>query len=399
MFSGSIKAGLIAVLGMMAPLQCSQAREGTAATMGAASSRLINNLAELQAALKGASGGETFTLSPGSYGSVSLANLEFSKPVTLVSAKPNAARFEQLSLNNVTNLRLKSIELGRPLKPGEPYFTRLVMLRDCANVVFDRVSLHGSLDKDPRNDGYGFSIFDSRDIDIRDSTIEQVSRGVLASGLSDLTISGNKLSGIQTDGIQVSAVNGLVIEGNRIADFQPAPGDHPDAIQLFTNGTKTPSTGIRITNNVILQTGDGVIQGIFMSDETGKLPYRDALIANNLVYINHWHGISVLGAGDVQVRDNTVLSMPGDDVLARIFLRNVEHARVENNVADEFVFLDKGKAEASHNIFLKDRPDKARLIPNARAGPKIKVEDLVVRGYGHQPSAAAAWRRPAGPSG
>ena len=56
----------------------------------------------------------------------------------------------------------------------------------------------------------------------------------------------------------------------------------------------------------------GGIQGIFISNASGLLPYERVVISNNLVYGNDMaNGITVLSGRGVVIQNNTVLSPSG----------------------------------------------------------------------------------------
>src|SRR5690606_37311848 len=95
---------------------------------------------------------------------------------------------------------------------------------------------------------------------------------------------------------------------------------------------------IVIRNNVI-ETGSGSgMQGVFLRDETGVLPYQRVTIDNNIVIgKNMSNGIMVSHGNDVRITNNTVISPTDDSYPVRIRLGGdgpVTNVTSYGNVAD-----------------------------------------------------------------
>ncbi len=115
-------------------------------------------------------------------------------------------------------------------------------------------------------------------------------------------------------------------------------GDHPDAIQFLTTGTTAASHDINITGNLITRgTGDAV-QGIFMRDEVGTLPYANVNIDNNMLVGTGYNGITVLGGKTVAVTNNTLDSLPGDTNVTWVMVQNADNVTASGNTAKSFIF-------------------------------------------------------------
>ena len=89
-------------------------------------------------------------------------------------------------------------------------------------------------------------------------------------------------------------------------------------IQVFTNGTDTPSTDLVIRGN-ILNSGDSkaASQSIFMRNEVvdsqgaGRgMYYSNILIEDNVIYNAHANAIWVGYADGLSIRNNTILHNP-----------------------------------------------------------------------------------------
>ncbi|WP_208734635.1 right-handed parallel beta-helix repeat-containing protein, partial [Corallococcus praedator] len=115
-------------------------------------------------------------------------------------------------------------------------------------------------------------------------------------------------------------MDGVVIEGNRLHDFRASPtsADHPDMIQFWTNGTRTPTRDVIIRDNV-LDIGNGTAtQSIFMRNdqvdrgEAGReMFYRNVTIEDNVIVNGAANGLVVGETDGLVVRNNTVLRGEG----------------------------------------------------------------------------------------
>lgn len=347
----------------------------------------VSNASELITTVKQAQAGDTILLEAGNYGSVRLGRLNFASDVTLKSADTaNPAHIEQLVLDKVSNLKFENVELGRALADGENHSTSFVSVFNSSGISFDGVHVHGSLDDNAQNDGYGMDVRNSSAIDIRNSEFEQLGRGIKFLSTTDINIVNNHVHDIRTDGMNFFQVNGVNIDRNYLHDFYPAALDHADAIQFMSKGATRSSTDIRLTNNVILQ-GDGVgTQGIFIKDENaGALPYERVHIANNLVYTSMYNGITVAHGRDVEIIGNTSLSATRDGIKTRIWIHHVDGARVEGNVTDAFLNIESNEVIAVDNVLLDGKPSASMPLPDADAGAAAAIDELVTPGVGYQP--------------
>ena len=338
-------------------------------------------------AIARADSGDRILLAAGNYGSVDIRGKQWGADVTLVSATPsNPARLDSLLLNNVAHLVVKSVQIGRPLKQGEPDYAVFCTVREGLAITFDDVFFRGSMDNNPGNDGNGVNIVDSRVISINASRFEQLGRGMQASASTEIYITNNVFRDMRSDGMNFANVQSVTIDGNKFSDFAPQDGDHPDAIQFWTAGTKQASSNIVIRNNQILQGRGAGTQGIFLSDEVGTLPYQNVRIENNLLYVyDGYNGIMISNGRQIEIVGNSVLSEPTDDQKYWIRLLDVEGATVRGNIADSFVDQNNRSINMEDNVFLDKKASLAARIKDLRAQANATAGGLTVAGYGYQP--------------
>ncbi|MEM1343557.1 MAG: right-handed parallel beta-helix repeat-containing protein [Pseudomonadota bacterium] len=308
--------------------------------------------------LSSVKGGETVLLAPGHYGSPMIHAPKhpwsrFAAEVTLRSEDPqNPAVFGGLRLNKVENLTFEDVTFDYEASPGAAHWVRLIELKAGANIAFVGVTFDGDLAEglgeglDGYGTGYAIVANGLAGLRIEGSEFFDFHRAAVIGGSQDVVVRGNKLHSMRSDGINLGQVQRALVEGNHIHDFRTAPGssDHPDMIQVWTNGSSKPSEDITIRSNILDVGGGAETQSIFMRNDMvdrGKagreLFYRRITIENNLIRNGHLHGITLgEGIGTV-VRNNTILynaaSAQGSHAVPRIAVsRASENVTIENNV-------------------------------------------------------------------
>lgn len=356
----------------------------------AAAAPPVSTMAALDAAIAAARGGETILVAPGDYGEVRVFDRAYAAPVTIRSADPRRpARMRRFRVIGSRNVRVQDVDIGSALAPDEKEWTRVAEVFRSRDVVLERVRMHGSLDGNPQNDGWGLFMRDSRDIQVLDSEFTELALGILAESIDGLVVRGNHFHHLQRDGADFAGVVGVRIEGNRFHDFYPKDGAHPDAIQFWTAKQTRSSTDIVIRDNVILQGAGGGLQGIFLGNEI-RLPYANVAIENNLLYSAvQYHGISVYHGDGVRIVGNTVVSPPEDAARYWIRLDHVTNGVVAGNVADDLT-LEQSRAETSDNLIFAKGANGRRLLKGLAAGAAATPAGLIVPDRGYQPPRGTA---------
>lgn len=336
-----------------------------AATPAPAGAVVVTNAIELQNALKNPKAGATILLAPGKYGTLSLYSRIFTGGVTLASqSASNQAQFDDVKLNNVSNLQLRQLKIGRALRAGEPNYTKLVEVINSRTIVLDTSTVAGSTDGNPANDATGMLVSNSDDVVIRYSKFNETFVGINVSNSRNVKVLGNQLRTMKTDGIVVGTTDNVQVEDNLITDIRWTDPDHPDGIQMFSKGR--PMSDILIRGNVVLQGAGRGSQGIFLNTSVGA-EFQRVTIDNNLVYGNAWYnGIYVKNAIGLTLTNNNALSPTNDTKSFWIRLEAIRGATVANNVADRFVLDTDGVKSTSvrltGNLFLNEKPSFASRI-------------------------------------
>lgn len=169
------------------------------------------------------------------------------------------------------------------------------------------------------------------------------------------TVEGNRIDNFGNDAIDIVASN-LVIRGNTITNGRNTKSEalHADGIQGWTIKNMT-NRNVVIDGNMIIKTGDSKVsylQGITIFD--GR--WDGLVISNNVVVTNHWHGISVYGATNVKIVNNTVLAFDRANFPTWITLRKgkdgtaPQNVVIRNNVTTELGYEAGPTIVVDHNI-------------------------------------------------
>lgn len=280
----------------------------------------VTSSAELSAALKSATGGETIVLSGQAKFSLSLADHNPASTVTITSADPQApATFETVSLTRCSNITIDSVDFN---SAGT---TRASWLNDLNITDCSKIALINSVMTNTAtafNDGTAtvgdnaISIYDSDGITIAGNTIQNYYNSLHAHRSSDIIIEGNELTKIQGDGMQFSAITNMLIKDNYLHDFLGSLHslNHDDMIQFWTSGTTAPTSNITITGNILDSQSGSATQGIFFGNEVVRadptntaMYYQNVVIDNNFVRNGEGNGIAVYYTNGLQITNNAVL--------------------------------------------------------------------------------------------
>lgn len=295
----------------------------------------VRNALTLTLAMKTASPGSTIILAPGEYGQIGLSDLSFETPVTLVAKDVQTTGFV---LRNVSGLRV----VGLTVVLEDPANSGRLAVGDSQNIQFSGLTARGL----PRGQGLAFT--KSRNVRVEKSSFSGFRNGIVHSGCYDMAIEGNSFRQLGSDGITGAGTSRLLIKDNDFTDFLPTPGAHPDAIQLFTRNTTESAEDITIVGNRIRRGSGAVMQGVFITDQVGTLPYRRVVIRDNIIEGSMYNGIAVAHAEDVEVSGNTV--QPYEGMNARINLVKVTRAQVFKNRYWKLLQSD------NEQIVVKDKP-------------------------------------------
>lgn len=180
-------------------------------------------------------------------------------------------------------------------------------------------------------------------------------------------VSKNTIEDFSGDGIRIGGADFCIIEHNIIKnsielDSNTIVGNHEDGIQAWVEkGKDNAVEGVIVRGNYILNFSGknkpfkGIFQGIGFFDG----PFINCVFENNVVIVEHFHGITLFGAYNCKIINNTVLPYPGTFPYIAgppwigIFAhKDGTHSNgniVRNNLTSNII-LEKGSAVSDHNL-------------------------------------------------
>jgi hypothetical protein len=289
---------------------------------------------DIASALKAARPGDTIGLTSGDYGTLNLSGMNQSF-ITIAAAPGQTPKFTKLSIgqgnNRASHWRLSGLTISsmRDQALSKKVASQLVVLGNSDNIILERnviQSRAGTFDGRPESSGQdtglssGIYAAQASCISIVENRISNIWDGIQIGGDQNgnngkyFLVSGNVIENYAGDGIDHFGSH-IRIENNRIVDAHGVCGNkcvHNDGIQgwNFNNRPGLINTDIVINDNEIVQQtrpnlvlAADALQGITIFDGN----WEGVRISNNIVIVSAWHGITVFGARDVSIFNNTVI--------------------------------------------------------------------------------------------
>lgn len=154
---------------------------------------------------------------------------------------------------------------------------------------------------------------DGTRIAIRRNRLKNVNFGI-SVGASHATVEHNVVENFAGDGLR-GLGDHSVFQYNLVKNCYDVNANHDDGFQSWTRGPGGVGhgqvVGLVLRGNTIINYEDpdqphrGTLQGIGCFDGT----FVDWVIENNVVIVDHWHGITLLGARGCRIVNNTVIDL------------------------------------------------------------------------------------------
>jgi len=292
----------------------------------------VSNTDQLLSAVKNSKDGDTILLASGNYSNVNISNVNVSGNVTIKSADTtHLAALTDLKISGSTGLTFSNLELSAT--KDLPF-----QVLSSSHINLDYLFVHGTLNGSSADDYRGLIIRDSTDVTLTNSHFTELTDAVTQLNNKNINITGNIFDVIHDNGIVGGGSSFLTIKNNYFTNFDHSGDIHPDAIQIWTTYTTTPATDIVIDGNVFNRGSGSPIQGVFVKDDVGTLPYDRLTITNNTILGGIYNGIAVTGANSVTLAGNTVIAQ--EDQQSWIALVNVKAATLTDNVASDYQYVN-----------------------------------------------------------
>ncbi|MDC7218745.1 MAG: right-handed parallel beta-helix repeat-containing protein [Spirochaetales bacterium] len=271
-------------------------------------------------------GGDTVILMEGHHGSAVMQG-DYVKELTIKAAEGAQATLSKITVYASSNLRFSGLEI----RPDDDYTENysLVEIRSYSfsgpteNITVEDSLIYSVEDSSDWTetewttlDCTGIAVRDAEYVLLENNTIRNVGFGISIYDCDNNTIRGNRIENFSGDGMRGIGSN-LTFEYNWVQDNYNVDDNHDDGFQAFTTGTDYESLdNVILRGNVIIECTDqdrdyqGSLQGIGCFDGF----FGNWTVENNLVLVHAYHGISLYGANDCTVINNTVADpFPGGD--------------------------------------------------------------------------------------
>ena len=152
---------------------------------------------------------------------------------------------------------------------------------------------------------------ENSDITIQNCHIKNINFAIHnTSSCSNHLYENNSIENFSGDGLRGHGTN-TVIQFNTVKNAYDTNGNHDDLVQAFQGN----QVGLVLRGNKLIAWTDpnqpfkSSCQGIGFFDGI----YHDFIIENNIVATTHWHGITLLGAENCTIMNNTVVDIDNTD--------------------------------------------------------------------------------------
>ena len=204
------------------------------------------------------------------------------------------------------------------------------------------------------------------DCTVRGNRIRNVNFGISVTG-DHVLVEHNTIDSFAGDGLRGLGDYG-VFQYNVVKNCYDVNDNHDDGFQSWSVGEDgKPGTGevigVTLRGNTIINYEDpdqpfrGTLQGIGCFDGM----FVDWVVENNVIITDHWHGITLMGARNSRIVNNTVLDLndtePGPPWIRISAHKNgtqSEGCVVRNNLTTKINIEDGQDVEEDNNIIIND---------------------------------------------
>jgi hypothetical protein len=320
--------------------------------------------------------GDTIWLRSGYHGEVVIVSAYNASTITIAAESGHTPRLKSLNVRSASNWTIRGLSISPEHAPSyDP--AQMVFIESHGysgpshDVVVEGCELY-SVD-----DASGWSSDDwnslscnairvtGDDCTIRGNTIRNVNFGISVSGEGAL-VERNVVDGFAGDGMRGIGDYGTY-QYNTIKNCYDVNANHDDGFQSWSNGPNGVGTeevvGIVLRGNTFINYEDdnqpfrGTLQGIGCFDGT----FVDWVVENNVVITDHWHGITLMGARNSRIVNNTVIdrndTSPGPPWVSITPHKNgtpSEGCLVRNNLTTAISVPDGQDVMVDTNIIVDD---------------------------------------------
>jgi parallel beta-helix repeat protein len=324
--------------------------------------------------------GDTLLLMTGYHGDIRILRAYNTDYITIAAAPNQTPGIKRLRMTAVAKWIVRGLTVSPQLAPA--YDNSTLIFVESHNwsglsreVVIENCMLYSVKDAS----GWTMQQWDtlscsgiavsSNRVVIRDNILTNVNFGISVSGDS-CRVERNTIRNFAGDGLRGLGDDGEFLY-NYVSGCYAVNANHDDGFQSWSEGADgSVGTGVvkrvKLIGNTIINYTDaaqpfrGTLQGIGCFDGM----FEEWVVENNVIVTDHWHGISLYGAKNCRIVNNTVCDLntadPGPPWIMITNLKNGTKSSgcvVRNNLATAVFNEGDATCVADHNIILKNPAD------------------------------------------
>ena len=366
----------------------------------------------LQAALDAdeVADGDTVWLESGDHGTLSITGWSNTLGITIAAVEGETPELSSVLVRNSRGWTLRGLHV---IGEGTSFLIDLdgdnedIRVESCALRSTDDTAAWTAQDWIDRASN-GISV-DGTAMTIRNNYLKNVGYGI-SVGADHSLVEGNVIENFSRDGLR-GLGDYSVFQYNTVKNCYAVDDHHDDGFQSWSVGADGEVgtgevVGIVLRGNTIINYEDpnqphrGTLQGIGCFDGT----FVDWVVENNVILTDHWHGISLYGARNCAVTNNTVLDLNDEDP-GPPWIRVTEHKDgtapqdcvVRNNLTTALANSDQVVEEANITFSMDEvsdyfvdaaafdvhlRPDAAAIDAGTASGAPELDRDRIPRPQG-----------------
>lgn len=314
--------------------------------------------------------GDTIFLRDGFHGAPSIRG-KFDDFVVILPQTGHEPTFEKVVFSGARKWKLSGVQIS-PEFSAQYEKTSLITISSSASEILVTncscfsVSDNGSWGKHHWSgiSCTGASIAGDNNI-LENNHFLNVKHGILVERTAEHNlIKGNTVENFAADGMRgIGSYN--TFEYNVVKNCYDVDDNHDDGFQSYSQNAdgvgKSTVYGIVLRGNIIINYEDanqpfkGPLQGIGCFDGM----FEDWIVENNIIIVNHWHGISLYGAINCRIINNTVVDLD-DNNPGPPWIKITEHKNgtkstnnvIRNNLTTS-IASDAGIGEVDHNVIIR----------------------------------------------
>ncbi len=264
--------------------------------------------------------GDTVHLLSGYHGELNLTSGSFNPPITIVEDSGQSAELSRVRFGSTSGWVLDGVSVSPSFAPTYTTIDMVSVGDNASDVTVQNCDIFSipdatswSADDWVNVASSGISV-GGTNITIKNNLVKNVRFGISVDGEGAM-IDHNSVVNFSADGLRGLGDNETfqynLVKNSYVDDSQDA--NHDDGFQSWSVGSGGVGTGevknMVLRGNVIINSEDpaqpmkGTLQGIGCFDGF----FTGWVVENNVVITNHWHGISLYGAKDSRIVNNTVI--------------------------------------------------------------------------------------------